>query len=233
MLAVPLAIALAAAPVSSSSAQPESPSEDVAPPAAPSPPSHGLELGAGLGYSLPIGPLGVASEGLGTHISNLETAAVPLSLEAGYLFSGWLFVGGTLSWGPAVAPNNPGPCRGAGVSCFDQDIQALAVARLYFDPRAHTTGWLGVAVGWEAATFATSASGTTRKATYTGPVMADLRLGFEVRSRPIAIAPYLGVAFGEYVTRGVDPASPPVPVWIGTALHEWVTLGIRGTYGPL
>jgi hypothetical protein len=54
-----------------------------------------------------------------------------------------------------------------------------------------------------------------------------------VRSRPIAIAPYLGVAFGEYVTRGVDPASPPVPVWIGTALHEWVTLGIRGTYGPL
>ena len=28
-------------------------------------------------------------------------------------------------------------------------------------------------------------------------------------------------------------ASPPVPVWIATALHEWITLGIRGTYGPL
>jgi hypothetical protein len=35
------------------------------------------------------------------------------------------------------------------------------------------------------------------------------------------------------VTHGVDPSAPPTATWIGATPHEWVTLGLRGTYGPV
>jgi hypothetical protein len=190
----------------------------------------GAQLGVRVGYSLPVGPLGTQADGLGSDISDQETAAVPLAIDGGYLLRRWLYLGGSFAWAPGIGPNTPGPCQSAGVHCFRQDAQLLVDARVYTAPDARVTGWVSVDVGWELATFATSVGGSTVTATYSGPILLDGRIGFEVRSRPIAVAPYLGVAVGEFVTRGLHP-SPPVPTWIGTANHEWITLGLRGSYG--
>jgi hypothetical protein len=207
--------------------------ENAAPPAPPAPrPTSGVQLGARLGYSLPVGPFGTQADGLGSDISDQLTAVVPLAIDAGYIVGRWLYLGSSIAWAPGIAPNTPGPCQTFGVGCFRQDVQVLLDARVYMTPDARVTGWVSVDAGWELATFATTVGSSTVTATYSGPILFDGRIGFEVRSQAVAVAPYLGVAVGEFLTHGLDPSAAPVPTWIGTAAHEWITLGLRGTYGP-
>jgi hypothetical protein len=193
--------------------------------------ARGVQLGARLACSWPMGSFGSPAEGLASTISDQETAVVPVAVDAGYLLLRWFYLGGSLAWAPGIAPNTRGTCESSGVHCFRQDVQLLVDARLYMAPDARVTGWVSVDFGWELATFSSSVGSSTLTATYSGPVLLDGRIGFEVRAGSIAIAPYLGVAVGEFVTRGLNP-SPPVPTWIGTTNHEWITLGLRGTYGP-
>lgn len=202
-----------------------------APPAAPTRLSHPFQLGLRLGYSLPIGPLGTQADGLGSDISDLQTAAVPIAFDAGRLVRPWFYLGGSIAWAPGTGPSSTGStCASSGVHCFRQDLQLLADARVYLAPEARVTGWMSVDAGWELATFATSVQGTTITSTYSGPIFVDGRIGFEAPVGAMTIAPYLGVAVGEFVTRGLNPASTPVTTWIATANHEWVTLGVRGSY---
>lgn len=54
-----------------------------------------------------------------------------------------------------------------------------------------------------------------------------------VRWRALAIGPFVGVSFAEYVVHSLDPAPPGATSAVdGRSVHEWFTLGIHGTYGP-
>jgi hypothetical protein len=197
----------------------------------PMPVPRGLQLGARLGYSLPVGPL-ASNPNLSTSLSNLETATVPIGIDAGYRFSPSTYLGGTLAWGPGIAPNSQGTC-GFGDSCFRQDAQLRVDGRLYLAPDAKKGGWLGLGVGWEIAAFSDSHLGHTITSTLTGPVFADLELGLDFRRDALAIGPYIGVTLAEFVTEGVNPATAPVSTSISDpSIHAWVTLGLRGSYGP-
>jgi hypothetical protein len=189
---------------------------------------RGVQLGARLGYSLPTGTLsnGAAAS---THLSDLETASVPIGIDAGFRFSHLAYLGATVAWGPGIAPNNPATCP-PGLSCFRQDAQLRVEGRLYFDPSNTVNWWMGFGAGWEVAAFAQSAGGSTVTATFTGPVFGDLQIGFDSRTRP-AIGPYFGLTFAEFVTEGIHPAAAPVSTWLDPSLHVWFTLGLHGSYG--
>jgi hypothetical protein len=191
---------------------------------------RGLQLGGRLGYSLPVGSISNNST-LSTSLSNLETATVPIGIDAGYRFSPSTYLGGTLTWGPGIAPNSQGTC-GFGDSCFRQDAQLRVEGRLYFAPDARKGGWLGLGVGWEIAAFSDSHQGNTITSTLTGPV-ADVELGLDFRSHGFAMGPYLGLSVAEFLTEGVNPAAAPVSTSISDpSIHAWITLGLRGSYGP-
>lgn len=207
--------------------------EEVPPPLR-MPALRGPQLGARLGYALPMGTLAGTASALNTRLSALETASVPIGVDVGYRFSPYLYLGGTLAWGAGIAPNSPGPCQQTDVSCFRQDVQLRVESRFYFAPYARTRpgGWLAVGLGWEVASFWQSVGGSTTTATLTGPILPDLQLGFDVQRGPLGIGPYLGVAFAEFVTHGVDPAATPASTWIDDrAVHTWITLGVHGSYG--
>ena len=120
-----------------------------------------------------------------------------------------------------------------GVSCFRQDAQLRGEARFYFAPDAKVGGWLAVGAGWEVASFAQSVGSSTTTATRTGPILPDMQLGFDIRHGATAVGFYLGVSLAMYVTQGVDPSSTPVATWFEEhAVHSWITLGMRGSYGP-
>ncbi len=191
---------------------------------------RGVQLGARLGYSLPAGTL--SSAGSSTHLSNLETASVPIGIDAGYRFSHAVYVGGTLAWGPGIAPNSRSTCP-APASCFRQDAQLRLDVRLYTHPRARGAWWFGFGTGWEVAAFSEGASGNSETATLTGPVLADLQAGFEAnRSTPL-ISPFFGMAIAEFLTQGQNPAHGQVSTWIpDPGIHLWFTLGLRGEFGP-
>jgi hypothetical protein len=170
--------------------------------------------------------------GLSSRLNDLETATVPIAIDAGYRFSGAHYLGGTIVWGPGIAPNAGATCPPQ-YSCFRQDAQVRFEARQYLDPSARWGWWLGAGVGWEVATFSQSRDGASVTRTFTGPVFANLDLGVDARRDLPAIGPYLGVAVAEFVSQGLNPSSTPVSTWIPSpGLHAWITLGLRGSWGP-
>ncbi len=194
------------------------------------PAERGLQLGARLGYALPVGSLS-SNSSLSTPLSNLETASVPIGVDAGFRLSRGVYLGGTLAWGPGIAPNTKGTCA-LNASCFRQDAQLRAEARFYFTPERRVSWWASVGTGWEVAAFSESTGGNGATATLTGP-LADLELGFDSRRGAVAIGPYFGWSIAEFLTHGQSPAEAPVPTWIDDpSVHVWFTLGLRGAYGP-
>jgi hypothetical protein len=172
-----------------------------------------------------------STPGLSTRMSDLETATVPLAIDGGYRLSRSAYLGGTIAWGPGIAPNSGGcPTNG---SCYRQDMQARVEARLYMDPHKTSGWWFAFATGWEVAMFSEGANGSTVTRTFTGPVLADVELGVDTRRDSPAIGPYFGVSFAEFLSQGLNPAATPVSTWIPSpGLHVWVALGLRGTVGP-
>jgi hypothetical protein len=195
---------------------------------APAEDERGVQLGLRLAYSLPTGTLS-SGAATSTHLSDLETASVPIGLDAGFRFSHRAYLGATLAWGPGIAPNNPATCP-AGLSCFRQDAQLRVEGRLYFDPGKKVDWWMGFGAGWEIAAFAQTSGPSTVTATFTGPVFGDVQIGFDSRTQP-AIGPYIGLTFAEFVTEGINPAAAPVSTWLDPSLHVWFTLGLHGSYG--
>ena len=50
----------------------------------------------------------------------------------------------------------------------------------------------------------------------------------------LSLGPYFGVAFAEFVDHSLDPSPAGADDTVeGLAVHEWFTLGVRGTYRPL
>jgi hypothetical protein len=189
---------------------------------------RGFQLGARIGYSLPVGTISQGS----SHLSDLETASVPIGLDAGYRFSPQLYLGGAIAWGPGISPNSSDTCP-TGISCFRHNTQLRADARLYLAPDARVGWWMGFGAGWEIGVFSRTYQGNTVTSTLTGPVIADLQFGFDSRVGMRAIGPYFGVAISEFLTDGVNPPAAPVQTWISDpGPHAWITLGLRGSYGP-
>jgi hypothetical protein len=224
-----------AAPAAPAPAQPDiSPQPDAPPPPDASPKQRGWQLGGRVGYALPYGPVSKGSSANpATRLNELETASVPLAIDAGYRLSPAAYLGGTIAWGAGIEPNGGAKCP-QGDSCFRQDMQARLEGRLYVDPRARSGWWLGLGVGWEVATFSQGRGGASVTKTYTGPVLADLELGVDARHDLPAIGPYLGITLAEFLSQGLNPATAgSVPTWIPSPdLHVWVTLGVRGALGP-
>ena len=203
-------------------------------PPSPMPVSRGLQLGARLGYALPTGHMGGSAQVPSSSISDLETAIIPIGIDAGMRLSPGVYVGGTAVWAPGLAPNQTGnTCQAQGVSCFRQDAQLRGEARFYFAPQAKTGGWFALGAGWEIASFAQTVGSSTTTALRTGPILPDMQLGFDIRRSAVAVGLYLGVSVAMFVTQGLDPSPQPVPTWIDDhSVHTWITWGVRGSYGP-
>jgi hypothetical protein len=194
--------------------------------------THGLQLGLRLGYALPVGRLGGEAGNGGAYIASLETASVPVGVDVGQRVSPRLYVGGTATWGPGTNASN-GPCQTPGVSCFRQDAQLRGEVRAYLAPYGKVGWWVSAGAGWELASFAQSVGSSTVTATRTGPILPDLQLGFDIRHETVAVGFYFGITVAEFLTQGLDPAATAVSTWIPDRdVHSWITVGMRGTYGP-
>ncbi|HEY6462885.1 MAG TPA: hypothetical protein VIY73_22095 [Polyangiaceae bacterium] len=193
---------------------------------------HGLELGVRLGYSLPMGRMGGASGNGGAFISSFETASVPIGVDVGERISPRLYVGGTATWGPGTKTST-GSCGTAGVSCFGQDAQLRGEVRASLAPYGKVGWWVSAGAGWELASFAQSVGSSGVTSTRTGPIFPDLQIGFDIRHEAVAVGFYFGVTVAEFLTQGLDPAATAVSTWVPDRdVHTWVTVGMRGTYGP-
>lgn len=214
--------------------------KDPAPPASGgessgAPEAHrGFQVGLRSGVSIPFGNVTAT-----TAMSDAVGLQVPLILDIGakpfeHVFLGAYF--GIAQGGAAGAVADV--CAHLGVSCDGLSLRFGGQVHYAFRPAATVNPWLGLAVGYEIA----RSSGTSGKNSVTN-TLAGLEFihvlgGVDFRlSNVFGIGPFVDLALGQYSTAETKQDAGGRVTTLGgaidaTALHEWLTLGVRGVFFP-
>ncbi len=198
--------------------------------------ASGIELAVSTGYMIPLGSADGTS---GDTMSNFLSGAVPLRVDAGWRFRRpSIFVGGYLAYAFASVASGSGSignvigCGSNGITCSGNVLEYGIEAHAHFLPEGRFDPWVGVAFGWENATVNASGPGGSASAQLTGLDFVTFMLGGDFKPLSnLGIGPWLGLTLGQYgnisangpttnTSQSIDP----------TALHEWITLGVRGVY---
>jgi hypothetical protein len=207
--------------------------------------AEGFELGARLGYGIPMGK---AEDDDNSDLSDGISGMIPLQLDVGYRVIPELSIGGYVMYGFGFTGDDISrTCDdadnvvGVTVSCSARDVRLGLQAQYHFLPKKKLDPWLGVGLGYEWLTFGIDASGagSERDVSITGKgfefVNLQGGLDFKVASG-LALGPYLSFSVGQYSSTssscsgactGFDSSSEDIE---NKALHQWLLLGIRGTF---
>ena len=209
--------------------------------------TQGFELGGRLGYGIPMGK--VSDMGTGNNdLSSVISGMVPLQFDIGYRVIPNLMVGGYFMYGFGITGDDlqklcdAGETFGADVSCSAHDIRLGVQAHYHFLPDQTVDPWLGAGIGYEWLGFSVeqSALGQSSTASVTGHgwEFVNLQGGVDFGLAPgIGLGPFLSLSVGQYDTSSSscdgdgctssDSRSNDIDK---KALHEWLTLGVRGTF---
>jgi hypothetical protein len=195
-----------------------------------------LELGARTGVALPFGS--VAS---GSQLSDSIDAQIPVQIDLGFRPDPHLFIGAYGSYGFLLPAS--GVCQGG--SCSGSDVRAGLEAQFHFRPGRRFDPWLGVGTGYEWLHLASWSPGkvqdgidtsTDANLTLRGWEIVNAQAGLDYAlCTGVRVGPFVGFSIGEfenasqsYTVRGIEHASSTDIQQ--TALHEWLTLGLRGSF---
>jgi hypothetical protein len=192
----------------------------------------GVDLGLRVGYAMPFGAIdGGATDAL----SNGFSAAVPLVLEAGWRFNRMVTVGALFQYGIATVRNTDTTGCGGVVSCSGS-ITRLGIEGIVHLPREFTFDpWAGIGTGYEWMNIDghSSFTGNDGSEGAHGFELVTLQAGGDLRlGRQAAVGPFVSWSLARYrtITRESPTADTSVPISM-QAVHYWLQLGVRGTFG--
>lgn len=167
----------------------------------------GISLGLRAGYALPLG------EGAKDRkMSDVYSGAIPFQLDALYHVTPNIGVGLYFSYGIVSLKNAP---DGVSASWLKYGVQA----QYRLNP-GEATPWFGLGLGLESVT----SSGGGGSSTISGIEFAHLMAGYDFKvADKLNVGPFADFSLGQYSSvEGNDIAEK--------AMHEWLFLGLRGTY---
>jgi hypothetical protein len=214
---------------------------------------EGFEIGFRTGYGIALGK----ADG-GTSLGDYVSGQIPLWLDLGYRATPNIMIGLYGAYGFAFAGGafKDGCDSGAGVAgvvaakadCSAHDLRFGGQVQYHFTPDRSLDPWIGAGFGYEWLTNSVSASAGNADVE-----ISNTRHGFEFLTlqggldfKPdeetnAGIGPYISFSLGEYSKTSID-CSGSICRTIGvrgtsgdiddTAVHEWFTVGVRGTYVP-
>lgn len=211
-------------------------------PAARADEESGLTLGVRAAFGMPLG-----SAGDGEDLDHLTKGAIPIQLDVGWRFDSRWLAGAYFSWGPTlVASNAKGALAASGATGIEgHAVQRLGVQALYTVLRGRRFDqWVGLGLGYEWTRYAearlNTGSGTADAELGLRGFEAILQIGGDYRVTPkLSVGPFATVNFGQYRSHvsDVDVRSGTVPDAGSTSrsvqdhgIHEWMQLGIKGTF---
>jgi outer membrane protein W len=185
--------------------------------------AEGLELGARLGYGIPMGDAvkdGKLSDGIKSQI--------PIWIDAGYRIDESLFAGLYMSYGIAQLKED---CPD-GASCSATDIRVGLQGQYHLSPAESMDPWLGLGIGYEMAKLKVEAGGAEASTTYSGFEFLNLQGGLDFEAAEgVGVGPFLSFSLGQYSKAKVETPAGSVDGDIeDKAMHQWLTLGVRGTF---
>jgi hypothetical protein len=245
--AAPVAVPSVAAPPAA--APPSVPPPQEAPPGAQTTLREvHFEVGARLGYSVASGDYYSGSQ-----ITSASTAAGPginsgatISLDLGLRMSRYFYVGGFFSYSLLSTSCLQAPADST-LSCDAHDIRGGIDAVVHVFPRGTIDPWVGLGLGHEWLTVSVAESSSTASAkasqTFDGWNYGHLLLGVDFHtSRAVGLGPFLELTSGSFAsasvsatgTSGGSTSSTSQSGDIAsTSSHQWISVGVRGTYEVL
>jgi len=190
----------------------------------PDPDRPGVDLAVRTGYALPFGKI---SNAAGDSLTDGISGAVPLVVDALYRFNQEFGAGVLFQYAFAQTKDSASGC-GNGVNCSASAIH-LALQGVY---RPVVSGpiapWLGIGTGYEWFQVTASANGLSASGSVSGFEFLLVQAGGDFKVAPqFTLGPFVMFSLGEYRSQSVGGTSMDIS---GTAMHEWLELGVRGTF---
>ncbi len=197
-----------------------------------------LQLGARLGYAIPMGDaFKDPSDGSKEKLSDGVKGAIPIQLDAAYELSPHLAVGAYFSYGFGLVNESKAVggdvCNQSGVDCSAKTMRLGVQATWTMTYLSKTfVPWASAGAGWEWATLDIEAGGLSGNYTLSGPEFLNLQVGADYKlAEKASVGPYLGFALAQYSKAEVDiPGFGSGELDIDKTLHQWLGFGVRGTF---
>jgi hypothetical protein len=192
----------------------------------------GVELGLRTGYSLPFGDVTGGSNG--GSLSSTVNGVLPIWIDAGYRFNPNMVLGANFQYGIGFVNTGKAPgCSASGVSCTSSDLMFGVNFHYHLMPQQTLDPWAGVGLGYEVFNLSASGRGVSGGSSYNGFQFLNIQVGGDYKAMPnLGIGPFVMFSLGQFSNCSYSGfaamfGSCSVP---NSALHEWLTFGIRGAY---
>ena len=206
----------------------------------------GIELGFRTGYALPLGSASgnsssvtttggttVTTSSTDSSLSDIVSGQIPLWVDAGYRITPNFYVGGFFQYGFAFIPSNADTgCGQSGVSCSGHDVMFGVEAHYHILPDAPFDPWVGLGVGYEILTFNISEGSQSGDVSASGWQFVNFQVGGDYHVTPsFGVGPFVALSLGQYSSASASSGGSSMSNDIeNKAIHEWLTLGLRGVY---
>jgi hypothetical protein len=177
----------------------------------------GFDIGLRLSAGLPLGK--IASGTLSGDLSDSIKVLIPLQLDLGYRVNGTFTVGGYFAYGYAVTKGcDPGS------SCSATDTRVGLQGTMRFPSGGSFVPWVGLGLGYEWLTLKQDSQSASVK----GWEFLNLQVGGSFLASPeFGIGPFASFSVARYGEIEYGGVSVDIP---DTAFHEWLQIGVRGTF---
>ncbi|HEY3252499.1 MAG TPA: hypothetical protein VGJ91_01075 [Polyangiaceae bacterium] len=171
-----------------------------------------IRLGLRLGYAFALGNLDKNDK-----MSDGTKGQIPIWIDAGYMVTPNILVGLYGQYGFVQLKD----CT----DCSAHDIRFGLQGQYHLAPAGSADPWLGLGFGYEWLGLSQGgASGTIK-----GFQFLNLQGGADFKvSDAFAVGPFVDFSLGQYSSISVEDQSADIPE---KAMHEWLTLGVKGTFG--
>jgi hypothetical protein len=154
-------------------------------------------------------------------LGDLVSGVLPIWIDAGYRFPR-VYIGAYVQYGIAFVNNDKSGCGGE-ADFSSSDVQFGANVHYHLFPNRTLDPWGGIGIGYEFLNF--SSNRLVGPEPTNGFQFFNLQLGADYKATPkLGIDPFVMFGLGQFTNCGSNCTIQD------TALHEWLTFGIRGEY---
>jgi hypothetical protein len=181
----------------------------------------GFAIALRTGWAIPQGDIEQ-----GVSLAEGVVGAVPFWLDLGFRATDELMIGVYMQYAHVLVRECAGPS-----GCNASDVRFGFQAQWHFGARDAIDHWVGVGAGFEI--YDEDVSGTSRR--LAGYELLNLQAGEDLSlGRRFGLGPFVSFSLGKFTTGQRFGGSGTAPIEFeieSTALHTWVILGLRFSFG--
>jgi hypothetical protein len=184
------------------------------------------------GYAVPFGKTTAGQNGgTGQSLSDYLNGVLPLWVDAGYRFNPNMYIGADFQYGIGFINKAQG-CSQNGISCSASDLMFGVDFQYHLMPTGTFDPWGSVGLGYEILNGSSSANGLLDSSSLNGFQFFNLQVGGDYKAMPnFGIGPFLMFSLGQFSNCSISGPNTRENCTIQqTAMHEWLTVGIRAVY---